>query len=115
MQAFHKGRSGEKFLLGGEYAKIVEVIAIAGEILDKPVPGKPMPTWLLKAAARVKTTMSAFSGREPDLTPEAAEMTSHDIVCDSSKAERVLGYRSVPLKVMIRDTLDWMNEKGLLK
>ncbi len=112
--AYHKGVSGEKYLLGGEFARIVDAIGLAGELLDRPVPKKPMPAWLLLAAARVMTAMAVLSGREPDLTPEAAVMTSHDIICNSAKAERELGYRSVPLRDMIRDTIEWMNEKGLL-
>ena len=67
------------------------------------------------SAARLVTAMAIFTDREPDLTPEAAVMTSHDIICDSSKAERELGYRSVPLRDMIRDTIEWMEEKDLLQ
>jgi len=115
IRAWHDGRTGQKYLLGGEFAKILEVISIAGKILDRPVPQKPMPVWLLKASARILTAMATIRGREPEMTPEAAVMTSHDIICDSSKAERELGYHSVPLRDMISDTIDWMNKKGLLE
>jgi len=115
VRAFHDGHTGHKYLLGGEFARIMDAVTIAGELLDRPVPKKPMPSWLLMSAARLVTAMAMFTGREPDLTPEAAVMTSHDIICDSSKAERELGYRSVPLRDMIRDTIEWMEEKDLLQ
>ncbi len=73
-----------------------------------------MPAWALKSSARLMTVLAALRGKEPDLTPESAVMTSHDIRCDSSRAERELGYRSVPLRDMIRDTIDWMKEQGML-
>lgn len=113
--AFEQGRTGQKYLLGGEFASIIDAVTIAGELLDRPVPKKPMPAWLLMSAARLMTTLAMIRGKEPDLTPEAAVMTSHDIICDSSRAEQELDYRSVPLRDMIRDTIDWMNEKGLLQ
>ena len=83
-------------------------------LVSRMVPRRPTPAWVLKASARLLTALAELRGREPDLTPESAEMTSHDIVCDSGLAERELGYRSVPLRDMIRDTIDWMKEKGLL-
>jgi nucleoside-diphosphate-sugar epimerase len=113
--AFHEGRTGQRYLLGGQYARFMEVISIAGEILDRRVPTRPTPVPLWKAYARLMAGAAWFSGKEPDLTPEAAEMTSHDLVCDSSKAERELDYRSVPLRDMIVDTIDWMRERRLLR
>jgi len=115
VRAYHDGRTGQKYLLGGEFAKIMDVVTIGGELLNRPVPEKPMPAWLLMAVARLLTTVSIVSGKEPNMTPEAAVMTSHDIICDSTRAEKELDYRSVPLRDMIRDTIDWMYEKGLLQ
>ena len=115
VRAFHDGGKGEKYLLGGEFARIVDVLAIAGEMMNKPVPTRPMPAWLLQASARLMTALSLFTGKEPDLTPEAAVMASRDIICNSGKAERELGYRSVPLRTMIRDTIDWMKDRGMLQ
>lgn len=115
VSAYHKGKRGQKYLLGGEFARIMDVITIAGELLDRPVPARPMPAWLLKAVARLMTGFSMISGKEPEITPEAAVMTSHDIICDSSRAERELGYQSVPLRDMIRDTIDWMRENNQLQ
>lgn len=114
VRAFEKGRSGEKYLLGGHFERIGKVMERAGEILDCPVPRIVMPAWLFPPLARVIAPFAALGGAEPDITPESAAMASHDIRCDSSKAERELDYRAVPVEDMLRDTIDWMNEKGLL-
>jgi len=115
VRAWHDGEAGQRYLLGGEFATYLEVIGLAGELLNAPVPRKALPAWAMKAVARLKGSIAGVSGREPDLTPEAAAITVHRIRCDSGKAERKLGYRAVPLGDMVRDTVDWMRERGLLQ
>lgn len=114
VRAWHDGRKAERYLLGGEFAKILQVLQLAGEILGKATPSRPTPAWLLMLAARLQSGAAHFSGREPGLTPEGAVMASRDIDCDSSRAEAELGYRSAPLSEMVRDTIDWMRTRGTL-
>jgi nucleoside-diphosphate-sugar epimerase len=113
--AWHRGQTGHRYLLGGEFASYLQVIGIAGEILQVPVPRNAAPAWLLAIVARLKNTLATLSGKEPDLTPEAAAITAHEIRCDSSKAERELEYRTVPLRTMVADTIEWMKATGLLR
>ena len=115
VQAWHSGASGQRYLLGGEFASYLEVIAMAGELLQASVPGRTTPPWILAIVARVQGVVAAMTGREPDLTPESAAIIVHNIRCDSGKAQRELGYQSVPLRDMVRDTIDWMKERGLLR
>ena len=105
----------QPILLGGEFASYLQVIALAGELLSAPVPGRPTPAWILAAVARAKGALAAVTGREPDMTPEEAAIIVHNIRCDSGKAQRELGYRTVPLRDMVADTIDWMTGKGLLQ
>jgi nucleoside-diphosphate-sugar epimerase len=115
VEAWHRGQTGHRYLLGGEFASYLQVAAMAGEILNARVPDKPMPTWILEAVARVKNLLAAVTGKEPDLTPEGAALIIHAIRCNSDKAQRELDYPIVPLRNMVEDTIDWMNEKGLLQ
>jgi dihydroflavonol-4-reductase len=115
VRAWHDGEAGQRYLLGGEFATYLEVIGMAGELLNAPVPRKALPAWAMKAVARLKSSIAGVTGSEPDITPEAAAITVHRIRCDSGKAERKLGYRAVPLGDMVRDTVDWMRERGLLQ
>lgn len=114
IQAWHRGGSAQRYLLGGEFASYLDVIRLAGIILESRVPSGPTPAWLLTAGARLASGLAVFTGKEPDITPEAAAIVTHNIRCDSSKAERELGYRSVPLEDMVRETIDWMEGEGLL-
>jgi nucleoside-diphosphate-sugar epimerase len=111
---FHRGRKGEKYLLGGEYASFVDIVRLAGDVLGKRVPGRAAPAWIMGAWARINTAVAAVTGREPDITPESAAMVAYRVACDSSKAQRELDYRFTPIRTLIEDTVNWMNEKGLL-
>jgi dihydroflavonol-4-reductase len=114
IEGFHRGRRGEKYLLGGESATFAEVIRVTGDILGRRVPGRPAPAWIIKAWARINTAVAAVTGSEPDITPESAAMVIYDLTCDSSKAQRELNYRFTPIPILIKDTVDWMNDNGLL-
>jgi len=113
--AFHDGRNGEKYLLGGEYAAFFDVVKLTGAVLGKRVPGHPAPAWMIKTWGKVKSMVSAVTGREPDITPESAAMILFHVACDSGKAQAELNYQFTPIRQLIEDTVNWMNNEGMLK
>ena len=70
-------------------------------------PGPKKPGGLLAAVARL-------NGREPQMTPEAAAFTCHELVGDSSRAGRGLDYRITPIHRLLGDTIAWMRGEGML-
>ncbi|MDH3788010.1 MAG: SDR family oxidoreductase [Xanthomonadales bacterium] len=114
VQAFHQGRSGEKYLLGGEYADFTGVVKIVGEVLDRRVPGIAAPAWVMSAWGYANAAAARFTGNPPDITPESAAMVSYRVNCDSSKAMQALNYRFTPIRTLIEITRDWMETRGLL-
>lgn len=114
IQAYHHGRTGQNYLLGGPDTMFVDVVGMTGELLGRKVPRKASPAFVLKAAARAYVTIAALTGKEPDLTPEGAAMITRHIRCDSSRAVKELDYRFTPVKQLLADTCDWMREKGML-
>lgn len=112
--AYHKGKKGENYLLGGNDVTYLELIRLAGEILGKPVPRGATPGWLLKAAARVKALIAAITDREPDITPESAAIIIHHLRCDSSRAQDELGYRFTPIRPLLQETIDWLRQAGII-
>lgn len=114
IQAFHHGRSGQNYLLGGPDALFLEVVKLTGEMLQRKVPRRATPAWLLKAAARGYVIAARFTGKEPDLTPEGAAMIIRHMGCDSSRAVRELDYRFTPIGELLEDTCAWLRTEGLL-
>ena len=115
VRGWREGRRGEAFLLGGEHASFLDLLARVGAMLGQPVPGRAMPAPLLRAYARVQVMLAAFTGREPKITPEGAVFTSKHLRVDSGKAIRELGYRETPLDELLADTLRWLHSEGMLK
>ncbi|RLB43596.1 MAG: oxidoreductase [Deltaproteobacteria bacterium] len=113
--AFERGRTGHHYLLGGVDATFLEVVQRIGALLDRPVPKRPIPAFVSKAAGQLSLWGSYLTRREPDLTPEKAALLSADLLCSSDKAENELAYRPVALQVMLEDCYRWLCEEGLAK
>ena len=112
--AWRRQRFGEAYVLGGEQASFADLVHRVGRALDKRTPSRAMPAWLLMMVARAADAWSRVSGKEPDLTPEAAALTCHVLRVDSTKAKRELDYQETPLDALLAETLSWMRQEGLL-
>jgi nucleoside-diphosphate-sugar epimerase len=112
--AFERGRRGENYLLGGTRAPLAELVRTIGEVAGRETPTRVTPAWLLRAVGQGSEWLSLVTGKEPKLTPEAARMATRKLYCDSSKAERELGFRPVPLRRMVEDSYGWLKAEGLI-
>ncbi|MFC5526919.1 NAD-dependent epimerase/dehydratase family protein [Rhodanobacter ginsengisoli] len=114
VRAWQRQRFGQTYLLGGEQASFVDFVHRVGAALGRRTPRRATPAWALMGFARVVDAWSRLSGREPDVTPEAAALTSHVLRVDSGKARRELDYVEPPLDVLLADMLDWMRGEGMI-
>lgn len=114
VRAWQLEQFGEAFLLGGQHASFVELIAKIGAQLDRKVPKWAMPAWLLMAYSRLLDGVSRITGKEPDVTPESATFTCHELRVDSGKAIRELDYLESNLDALLADTISWLRSEGLL-
>ena len=112
--AWEHGERGANYLLGGPDIAFLELIQQVGALLQKPVPAKASPAWLLSAVARVSSGLARLTGKAPDITPEGAAMICRHLHCDSSRARDTLGYRFTPPGQLLEDTIAWMRAEGLL-
>jgi dihydroflavonol-4-reductase len=114
INAVDNGVAGESYLLGGIDAPFIDVVNEIERLLGKPETDRMHPPWLLKLMTGVFFLKSKIDGEEPLLTPEKYSRAVAHIYCDFSKATSVLGYRTSPLNVMIKDTLTWLKTENLL-
>ncbi|MEN8166487.1 MAG: NAD-dependent epimerase/dehydratase family protein [Pseudomonadota bacterium] len=114
IDAFHKGRSGENYLLGGVDLAYLKLIREIGGLLDKRVPKRTTPGWLLSTLAKLQNRLSQLTNREPDVTPEKAKFFSGTLCCDDTKARHELGYQACGLDRMIQSTADWLRAEELI-
>ncbi len=109
-----RGRTGENYLLGGTDASFLELVREIGAALGRPVPRRATPAWVLRALGTMGAIRGALTGKAPVVSPEAARVATRDVSCDCAKATRELGFRSVPLKEMVRDCVEWLRAEGQL-
>lgn len=114
VRGWQRGVRGEAFLLGGEHAGFVDLLAEVGRQLGRRTPARATPAWVLGAYARVVDAVSRVTGRKPEITPAAAVFTCHHLRVDSGKAERLLDYRTTPLPALLADTIAWLRAEGLV-
>jgi nucleoside-diphosphate-sugar epimerase len=110
--AADRGTNGGQYILAGENRSMLDLVTEISLLLGKPAPKGEMPAWLLKIVAYVGDVLSNFTGKEPAITPEIANGLGGSFTVTSAKAQKELGYKVVPLKVMVKDCYDWMKAEG---
>lgn len=106
--AMGKGRSGEKYLLGGTNISYSGFFEVLKEVAENHYTLIKIPFFCIKAAARMMTLVSRLTRRSPVITPEMVKKLSQDWIVSSRKAERELGYRATPLREGVSKTLGWL-------
>lgn len=114
VRAWQRQRFGQAYMVGGEQARFVDFVHRVGAALGKRTPRGAMPAFALMTFARLADAWSRISGKEPDITPEGATLTCHELRVDSSKARRELDYVETPLDQLLADTLGWMRREGMI-
>ncbi|PTX53888.1 dihydroflavonol-4-reductase [Melghirimyces profundicolus] len=106
--AAKKGRTGERYILGGSNLSLREAFQM---IADTAGTGRTIRTLPRLAALGVAVGGEAvgfLKGREAPLAWDLARLCGRDVYYDSAKAERELGYKRRPLEETIRDSVEWM-------
>lgn len=116
INAFHRGRCGENYILAGTDASFLEFFGRIAVLLDKPVPQRTTPAIVIQTVGCLSDLWSRVTGREPKVTPEKAALITRRVVASSAKAKRELDYQTgMDLDGMLRECRDWLMEQGLLR
>ncbi len=113
VQALEKGRSGERYILGGENLTLKQILDRLAAITGLPSPTVKLPYIFALAAGVVdEMVMGRFLGREPRATIDAVRMGRKMMFVSSAKAERELGWRTVPVDGALRRAVEWFRANG---
>jgi dihydroflavonol-4-reductase len=112
--AVDHARPGERYLLGGADATLVEALGVIGKLTGKKVPDRASPAWVLRTLGRLSQWGSLVTRRPPDMTPEMASLMSRPPhYFRSDKAIQELGYRPVPLADMLLESYEWLKSEKI--
>jgi dihydroflavonol-4-reductase len=113
--ALEKGRSGERYILGGENLTLKQILDRLAAITGLPSPKVKVPYVLALAAGVVDEIVTGrILGREPRATIDAVRMGRKKMFASSAKAERELGWRVLPVDDALRRAVAWFRENGYI-
>jgi dihydroflavonol-4-reductase len=113
VQALEKGRSGERYILGGENLTLKQILDRLAAITGLKSPTVKLPYIFAFAAGVVDEMVTGrLMGREPRATIDAVRMGRKMMFVSSAKAERGLGWRTVPVDGALRRSVDWFRDNG---
>ncbi len=97
--ALEKGRAGEKYIVGGEDATLVEFLEILEDLTGIRRPRLELPIFLLKWVGGFEVARAKMSKHYlPKLTPDMLNVYKYHWRYSSQKAMKELGYTRTPLK-----------------
>jgi len=113
VHALERGRSGERYILGGENLTLKQLLDKMSAITGLPSPTMRVPHSVAMAfAVWDQTVTGRLRGREPRATVEAVRMGKKKMFVSSAKAERELGFQVLPVYAALRSAIDWFRAHG---
>jgi dihydroflavonol-4-reductase len=106
--ALERGKSGERYILGGENLTLKHILDKLGAITGLSSPTVKLPYFFAFAAAAVDETITGrILHREPRATIDAVRMGRKKMFASSAKSERDLGWKLVPAENALRRAVEW--------
>jgi len=113
LAALEKGRSGERYILGGENLTLKQILDKLAALTGLPSPTIRVPYIVALATGVVDEVVTGrILGREPRATIDAVRMGRKKMFVSSAKAERALGWKIVPVDDALRRAVDWFCGNG---
>jgi dihydroflavonol-4-reductase len=111
--ALEKGRTGERYILGGEDLTLKQILDKLGQITGLPSPKIKLPYIFAFAAGVVDEAVTGLLlRREPRATVDTVRMGKKKMFASSAKAERELGWKIVPIDSALRRAVEWFRANG---
>ena len=102
------GRSGERYILGGENHSFSDLFDIIGETAGKKRILVNFPGGLMKGIVKGFMFISKISGSPPIITMDWIEKYLNNWIMSSDKASKELGYKITPLSEGVFRTIQWL-------
>jgi dihydroflavonol-4-reductase len=110
--AMHKGRIGERYILGNANLNLKEYFELVAEVTGMDPPRFKMPKLPLRVIAEINEAIANITKKEPVAAVEAAIHTTEDeyVCCD--KAVNELGLKQNDIRIPIKKAVQWYLDNG---
>lgn len=113
VSALEKGMSGERYILGGENLTLKQILDKLAAITGLPSPRIRVPYVVALATGVIDQVVTGYiRKREPRATIDAVRMGRKKMFVSSGKAERDLGWKTVPVDGALRRAVEWFQANG---
>ena len=111
--AMERGRSGERYILGGENLTLKQILDKLAAITGLPSPKVKLPYAVALATGVVDTVFTGYLLRkEPRVTIDAVRMGRKKMFVSSAKAESEIGYKAGSAEDGLRRAAEWFRTHG---
>ncbi|MGH9895306.1 MAG: NAD-dependent epimerase/dehydratase family protein, partial [bacterium] len=103
--AFDKGRVGQSYVLGGQIARMDEVMTVVARLSGRKPPGATLPVGIMKLAAPLGSIIGPLMGFPPNLGELISAGSGVTYWASDAKARNELGYSPRDLETGMRQLL----------
>ncbi len=113
--ALERGRVGERYILGGDNASLLELYRLIDKVDGKTHWKLPMYKFIPLLVSRFLQLNARLTGMYPRITPGWVKTFLVDWKYSCEKAEKELGYAPIPLEEGLRRTCAWLDRLAAQK
>jgi dihydroflavonol-4-reductase len=114
IQAVERGKSGERYIVGGQYFDLAQVLTTLERVTSVPAPTRKIPYGLSLAVGAASQAWARITGTPALITIAGLRIMHARVAVDSAKAIRELGASFRPFDDTVRDEVAWFREHGYL-
>ncbi len=112
IKAMHYGKAGEQYILGGENLSLMGYFQKIAEQSGKNYKMYKIPMTLALLFGKLQKLKADILKKPPLITPEWVRKYYYNWAYSSEKAKKAIGYEITPADQAIKETIDWINQKG---
>lgn len=113
IRAAEHGRAGHKYILGGPFTTLADVVGTLSQVTGLPGPRARIPYQVAWLYAKAAETWARITGGQTLITVAAVQTMHAQLRVSSNKALRELGWRYRPLSETLRDEVAWFRLHGM--
>ncbi len=110
IKAVTQGRSGQRYLVGGEYYSMADLMDHLESVSGVPAPRLAMPGFGMRILAIISTWVGRLRGQKSEIPIEGVRIMLARLAYDSTKAQQELGTQFRPLKTTLSDMVTWYRQ-----
>jgi dihydroflavonol-4-reductase len=112
--AAERGRTGARYILGGENVTHRQALEIVAQVVDGRQPVATLPRPAMAALARLADVFNALWPGTPLFNGEQARLSTLDLYYDCGRAQQELDFPLVPLRCAVKRAYIWYRARKQL-